>query len=131
MAGQNSQHSVTARLKRLGMLLLYPDLKRVPEHEWPVALNRARALPLDMVEIIGIVAGVVLVTWMLRDLMPAADVAAATTVNVMRFFLAIPLLALFAGPFLLRRTRRGLESLPQHRETGSSGKAYIKEVRHE
>lgn len=131
MTTPSSQRTVTAWLKRQGMLLLYPDLKRIPDHEWPLALNRARALPLDMVELIGILAGVVLVTWMLRDLMPAADMVAATTLNGMRFFLAIPLLVLFAGPFMLRRTRRGLESLRQQREFGTNAKAYLKEVSHE
>lgn len=131
MASQNSHHSIKTPLKRMGMLLLYPDLKGIPEHDWAAALNGARRLPLDTVELIGIVAGVVLATWMLRDLMPAADVATATTLNVMRFLLAIPLLALFGGPFLLRRTRRGLESLRQQRETATGAKAYIKEVSHE
>ena len=36
------------------------------------------------------------------------------------FFLAVPLLALFVGPFLIRRTRRGLKlhsrRHPYHRE---------------
>lgn len=131
MTPHPSQRTVTAWLKRQGMLLLYPDLKRIPDHEWPLALNRARVLPLDMVELIGILAGVVLVSWMLRDWTPAADVVAATTLNVMRFLLAIPLLALFVGPFLLRRTRRGLESLRQQRDSSTNAKAYLKEVSHE
>ncbi len=102
-----------------------------PEHEWPLALSRARGLPLDGVEMIGIVASVVLVTWMLRDLMPASDLAAATMLNVMRFFLAIPLLALFVGPFMLRRTRRGLETLRQQRESTRETKTSLKQISHE
>lgn len=106
------------------MLALYPGLRDFPASEWQASLQRARDVQLDILEWIGVIAGVAVATWVLRGLAPGDGVVAATALNVMRFFLAIPLLMLVAGPFLLRRTRRGLE-IVRHQREFDSGPAHF------
>lgn len=100
-------------LFRSFQLLLFPDLARIPEQRRTAAMERARAEPLDIIEIAGILAAVVVVTsftrYGLKDAFAVDRLAAA----LLNFGIAIPQLVLFAGPFLIRRTRRGLRAYLQ------------------
>jgi uncharacterized membrane protein YcfT len=97
-------------LKRSFELLLFPDLARVPETRRTAAMERARSEPLDIIETAGILAAVVIVTaftrYGLKDAMLTDRLAAA----LLNFAIVVPQLVLFAGPFLVRRTRRGLRA---------------------
>lgn len=89
--------------------LLYPRLAALPEGERPAALERARRTAFDVIELVGIALGLVVATAVTRygaaELGPLERVGAAAA----NFILAVPLLALLVGPFLVRRVRRGLE----------------------
>lgn len=95
--------------KTRALLWAYPQLRRIPRDEWNALLDKAREEDFDLVEWVGIVAGVGLVAYLLR---PDADYASAFPLPawyVVQFVAAVPLLALLVGRFYLRRTRRGLE----------------------
>lgn len=88
--------------------LLYPELEGFAPHERAGALERARRQPLDWVELAGLGFGVVAAALFTRygtDGLEVLERLAAATAN---FVVAVPLLALAAGPFLWRRTRRAL-----------------------
>jgi len=90
-------------LKRLVLIIAYPALRKLPCLEWDGALARAREMSFDRMEWMGIVAGVVFATYLLRF---DADQAAALSLPVrylIQFLAAAPLLALIVGPFYLRR----------------------------
>ena len=90
-------------------LLLYPALRALPATEHAAALARARAAKLDTIEWIGVIGSLALVSGLLgldRSWL-------APLPPPMRFVVLMPfaagLLAITAGPFLLRRTRRALQ----------------------
>ena len=88
--------------------LLYPELAGFAPDERDRALERARRRPLDWVELAGLgfaVVGVALLTRYGVDGLALLERLSAATAN---FVLAVPLLAVAAGPFLWRRTRRAL-----------------------
>lgn len=96
-------------MKEFALLFAYPALRQLPSHEWDRALVLARGIDFDTLEWMGIVAGVVLATYLLRF---DADQARALTLPVrylIQVLAAVPLLTLVVGPFYLRRTRRGLD----------------------
>jgi hypothetical protein len=96
-------------LRSIALLWAYPALRRLPYAEWDEALEQAREGSFDTMEWLGIVAGVVFATYLLRF---DPDQAAALSLPVryfIQFLAAVPLLALAVGPFYLRRTRRGLD----------------------
>ena len=102
-------------LKKIAPLLAYPALRQLPRSEWGEALKRARDTDFDMIEWIGLLAGVAFVTYMLRF---DADHAAVPSLPVryfVQFLVAVSLLVLVVGPFYLRRTRRDLEQQIKHR----------------
>src|SRR5665811_659487 len=109
-------------LKRMALPFAYPALRKLPLLEWDEALARAREMSFDTMEWMGIVVGVVFVTYLLRF---DADQAAALSLPVryfIQFLAAVPLLALVVGPFYLRRTRRGLDQEIERRYgAGPSG----------
>jgi hypothetical protein len=85
---------------------LYPELERIPRKRWPQALQRARETELLPSEWIGILAAVGVSAY---GLQPFGDPAAGLLVHYLgQFLLALPLVALLASPWLVRRTRRGL-----------------------
>lgn len=95
-------------LKTITLLCAYPALRQLPRSKWAGALQQARETNFDMIERIGMLAGIVFVTYLLRF---DANQAAALTLPFryfIQFIAAVPLLALIVGPFYLRRTRRGL-----------------------
>lgn len=90
--------------------LLYPELARCAPAERDAALREARQEPLDLVESLGIGFGLVVAVVMTgydRDALTATGRLAAAVVN---FAVALPLLVVLAGPFHVRRMRRGLRS---------------------
>ncbi len=96
---------------------LYPELARYAPAQRDEALRAAREEPLDLVEGLGIglaLVFVVLVTGLDRH---AATLAERLPAAVLDFAVALPLLVLLAGPFHVRRVRRGLRSQTGH--TGS------------
>jgi hypothetical protein len=95
------------RLDRRWLALLYPELKHLPADRWSEALGLARQIELAPSERIGVLAAVGVCAYLLQ---PLGDSAAGFfTRYLMQFLLAIPLLAALVSPWLLRRTRRGLQ----------------------
>jgi len=89
--------------------LLYPRLRSFPPEEQSQVLQRARALPFDVVELVGFAIGLVLVTMVVSYSIGELSALRRLLAILLNFVIALPLLALFAGPFWVRRTRRGLE----------------------
>jgi hypothetical protein len=89
-------------------LWLFPQLRRIPDSERAAALRKARANPYDAFELLGIAAGLVVVTALTRydGVWTGLGRVAAFCVN---FAVALPLLGAFVGPLMVRRIRRGLD----------------------
>ena len=86
---------------------LFPRLREWPVREWPVLMARATATHFVRCERIGLLAALVLTTWLLR---PATDAGtAAALIFVSQLLMSAPWLLLLAGPFFLRRIRRALD----------------------
>jgi hypothetical protein len=88
--------------------LLYPELEGFAPKDRADALERARRQPFDWVELAGLGFGVVAVALLTRYGADGVAVLARLTAAAANFAVAAPLLALAAGPFLWRRTRRAL-----------------------
>lgn len=87
---------------------LFPCLRQWPVRAWPGLFERAMAGSFDQVERLGILAGVVFLTWLLE---PAAKLDASVPLAFLsQFLLSLPLLVTFAGPFFWRRIRRCLDA---------------------
>lgn len=100
-----------------------PPLGEFPSAERDEVLARARETPFDLIEWIGVLAGVVFVTWLLR--FEAAQVSAypLPILYLAQFVTAAPLLLLLVGPFYWRCTLRGLEEeIGRRRQTDPSRK---------
>jgi hypothetical protein len=113
--------TATARIERLqhGWLrLLYPGLDRVPPNHRARVLHAARATELDTTERIGIAGAVGVTAYLLQSTTGAAHGLFA--VSLTQFVLAWPLLAILVTPWLVRRTRRGLQHEAQHFDGGES-----------
>lgn len=106
------------KIGRLLRLLAYPQLRGLPPAQWEGVLNRARDTPFDAIEWIGIVTGLAFVTYALRS--GGGEAESLFTLFLGQFVLALPLLVAFVGPFLLRRTRRGLDLALIQRNGGDS-----------
>jgi hypothetical protein len=85
---------------------LYPELRRLADDDRQRALRRARCAPLDVVELLGIAASLIVAMLVVRYALPAQAPSA------MRAATLAGVCAITVGPFLLRRTRRALRSLP-------------------
>ena len=88
--------------------LLYPELEGFAPQEREGALERARRQPFDWVELAGLGLGVVAAALLTRYGADGLAVLERLTAATANFVVAAPLLALAAGPFLWRRTRRAL-----------------------
>lgn len=88
--------------------VLYPQLRQWPPAQRERIWRSARAVPFDVIELLGIATGMVVVTGLAAfassHLAPPGRSAAALA----SLAIAVPLLALIVGPFLMRRTRRAL-----------------------
>ncbi len=90
------------------LVQIFPRLRAWPVGKWPAVMEKVRSTDFDRFERIGIVAAMVLTTWLLR---PASDSdSPAAVVFLTQLLAALPLLFLMAGPFFLRRIRRVLDS---------------------
>lgn len=97
------------------LVQVFPRLRAWPVEEWSQLLARTMEGEFDQIERFGIIAGVVLATWLLR---PEASDISAPFAFLVQLACALPLLLVFAGPFYLRRVRRGLDQAA--REQGKS-----------
>lgn len=101
-------------MNRLWPVLL-PELRRFPACEQDEALKAARGTDLDMLELLGMAAGLVAVTALTRYSVADASLSTRFGAAVLNFALALPLLVVFLGPFHVRRLRRGLRDRLQRR----------------
>lgn len=103
---------------RAWLPVLYPELKRMPAESWPQALKRARRTELSTGERIGVLTAVALSAYLLQRL---GDPEAGLFLRFLeQFLLALPAIALLASPWLVRRTRRGLQHEAQRFDGGES-----------
>ena len=109
MANPNAIYLLGNAIKRTLLTWALPRIAELQPGEWDEALKRARDTNFDTTERIGMLAGIVVVTYLLGF---DANQAAAPSLPVgyfIQFLAAVPLLVLIVGPFYLRRTRRGLD----------------------
>lgn len=92
--------------------LLYPELRPFRRAERARLLKKASETPLDFIEWLGILAALVIVAGVTRYGVPGLGLGLADrlAVALANFLVAVPLLVITAGPFLVRRKRRGLHS---------------------
>lgn len=88
---------------------LYPELERIAPHQRQRALVRARAESFDTLEMVGILAAVAAAAYMTRAGV-VTSIPDRFWAGLASFALAVPLLVLIAGPFYVRRNRRGLRA---------------------
>lgn len=86
----------------------YPELRGSTALERARRLKLARQTPLDAIELFGMAGGLVAVTGLTRYAGAELDAADRLLAALANFAVALPLLALFLGPFHVRRMRRGL-----------------------
>lgn len=90
--------------------LIYPELERIAPHHRQRAMERARAESFDTLEMIGILAAIAATTYLTRYGIVPATPSSRFWAAILNFVVAIPLLVLIAGPFYVRRNRRGLKA---------------------
>ena len=89
---------------------LYPELRKFASSEQDSALRKAKDAKLDGFEIIGVTLAVGLTVALTRY--SAAGMALIERIGaaLANLVIAIPILMLLAGPFYVRRVRRGLKA---------------------
>ena len=90
--------------------LLYPELRPYGRDDRDRLLKRASETPFDLIEWVGILASLVLVVVLTRYSAEGFGFADRIAVALVNFLVAIVLLGVTAGPFVVRRKRRGLRS---------------------
>ena len=88
--------------------LLLPELRRFPLLDQDGALKTARDTELNIVELLGMAAGLVAVTALTRYTVPAETLGRRFVFVLLNAVVAVPLLTVALGPFHIRRLRRGL-----------------------
>jgi hypothetical protein len=96
------------RLRELMENLLYPELRAYGRKDRARLLRDARQEPFELLEWAGILAALVIVVGITRYSVAGLGLADRIAVALANFLVAVPLLVATAGPFLVRRTRRGL-----------------------
>ena len=91
--------------------LIYPELRPYGRSERARLLKQASETPFDLIEWAGILFGLVVVAGLTRYATPDFGLANRIALALVNFLVAVPLLAITVGPFLLRRQKRGLRSL--------------------
>ena len=109
---------IHAGIARRLRLLLYPQLRGIAPVDQDRALRAARSTELDLIERIGVLAGLVGTTVLLQAV--GVDWKSLPARFVAQFALALPLLLCVVGPFLLRRTRRGLDMECRRQRKGAT-----------
>ena len=94
---------------------LFPELHRLPSDERDGALRCAARSPLDIIELLGIAAGLVAVTALTRYTTLELSLAQRLGMVVANCVVAFPLLAVAVAPFHVRRVRRGLREVLRSR----------------
>jgi hypothetical protein len=97
------------------LLWALPRIAELKPGEWAVALKRARDTNFDMIERVGVLAGIVFTTYLLRFDASSDDFSLPGRFFA-QFVAAVPLLILFSGPFYLRCMRRGLDHVIESRQ---------------
>jgi cation transport ATPase len=87
---------------------LYPELKQFAASDRSEALSRARHGSLDTIETIGLAIALILVVAITKSAVAGLGLAGRLESTLANFVIAIPLLLVLAGPFYIRRVRRGL-----------------------
>ena len=87
---------------------LYPQLRAFDASERDAALRRAREAPFDVVELVGTALGLVMATAVTGYGAREGDVLGRLLAVLVNFLVALPILAVLVGPFLVRHVRRGL-----------------------
>jgi len=90
--------------------LLYPELKSFEPSRQADALKAAADVRFDAIEYAGL--AIALAATVLLTRYSASDMGLASRFGaaIANFIVAIPLLLVLAGPFYVRRTRRGLRA---------------------
>lgn len=99
--------------------ILYPQLRSFPVIDRKRALRRARETPFDVIELLGMAAGLVLVTALTRYGVSELEIGERFALAIINFLVAVPLLAIALGPFIVRRVRRGLRAQLEKRQNRS------------
>lgn len=115
MANSTAIKQFGKALKNTILLRALPRIAELRPGEWAVALKAARDTNFDLIERIGVLAGVAFTTYLLR-LDASPDDLSLPGRFFVQFVAAVPLLILFAGPFYLRCLRRGLDHVIEHRQ---------------
>ena len=105
--------------KRWSEDLLLPELRQIAPHRRESAMQRAGEEPIEFIEWVGILLGLVLAVSMTRYGTSSLEVNTRLGLAAANFLLAVPLLTVLVGPFLIRRRRRGLRAFI--REHGGGG----------
>jgi len=95
---------------------MLPQLRRLSGDDRRTALDRARATPFDVAELVGIALAVAAATAITRYALPEAPYGSSLLGLAANFALAVPLIAICIAPLHLRRLWRGLRR-PAHRRT--------------
>ena len=101
------------RLRELIENLVYPELVTYGRRDRARLLKEASKEPFDFLEWIGILAALIFVVSLTRYSVAGFSLVDRLAVMLANFLVAIPLLVLTVGPFLVRRTRRGLQKRRQ------------------
>ena len=96
--------------KRWSEDLLLPELRQIAPHHREPAMKRAGDEPIEFLEWVGILLGLVLTVSMTRYGTSGLEFSTRLALASANFLLAVPLLAVLVGPFLIRRKRRGLRA---------------------
>jgi len=87
---------------------LYPELGKIHPKDRSRALKEAKDTPFDAIEFAGIGIALLLVVLLTRYSTAGMGLGERIGAALVNFVVALGLLALFAGPFYVRRIRRGL-----------------------
>ena len=98
------------RLKEEFENLLYPELRLYGRADRDRLLRKASETPFDFLEWAGIVGGLVLIVGLTRYGVSGLGLVDRIAIAFANFVLAVLLLIVMVGPFLVRRKRRGLRS---------------------
>jgi hypothetical protein len=90
--------------------LLYPSLRPYGRNDRDRLLRKAAETTLDSIEWTGILVGLVFAVTVTRYSAAGLGLTDRIAVALVNFLVAILLLGVTIGPFLVRRTRRGLRS---------------------
>jgi hypothetical protein len=90
--------------------VLYPELRQFAPTDQVGALRTAADMRFDAIELVGLVVALVVTVVATRYSTVDMGLAARFGAAIANFVVAIPLLLILAGPFYVRRTRRGLRA---------------------